>query len=285
MSALKTFDMVYVRDDEWVITGQSFTDQLWMNADGKVQIGVVPEESADKLWGVGFFNKDTRDSFIGLFLDHHTDGFQEPSHNGSPSFYYKWHGQFWQRMPVPKGVKTIPEGAIFHQKNAYVTLPFDTKDGPSKIESLRKELMNPLLVSASSLQANSLTKEGPGRLARLGEAQDSPIPKKLIWKALRDVKDPQFYKSDISIVDLGLVYDVTVRGSVVKVLIAMPHRGRPLGTYFAYGSNVVHPTTSKNILTAVYEVPGVKKVIMEQTWYPGWSSNMLTDDGRKKLGI
>jgi hypothetical protein len=72
---------------------------------------------------------------------------------------------------------------------------------------------------------------------------------------------------------------------VVKVLIAMPHRGRPLGTYFAYGSNVVHPTTSKNILTAVYEVPGVKKVIMEQTWYPGWSSNMLTDDGRKKLGI
>jgi metal-sulfur cluster biosynthetic enzyme len=122
-------------------------------------------------------------------------------------------------------------------------------------------------------------------LARLAEAQDSPIPKDLIWKALRDVKDPQFYKSDISIVDLGLVYDVTVRGSVVKVLIAMPHRGRPLGTYFAYGSNVVHPTTSKNILTAVYEVPGVKKVIMEQTWYPGWNSNMLTDDGRKKLGI
>ena len=285
MSALKTFDMVYIRDDEWVITGQSFTDQLWMNSDGKIQFGVVPEESADKIWGVGFFNKDTRDSFIGLFLDHHTDGFQEPSHGGSPSFYYKWHGQFWQRMPVPKGVKTIPEGAIFHQKNAYVTLPFDTKDGPAMIEGLRKELMNPQLVSASSLQSNTIAKDSPRRLARLGEAQDSPIPKELIWKALRDVKDPQFYKSDISIVDLGFVYDVTVRGSVVKVLIAMPHRGRPLGTYFAYGSNVVHPTTSKNILTAVYEVPGVKKVIMEQTWYPGWSSNMLTDDGRKKLGI
>jgi metal-sulfur cluster biosynthetic enzyme len=285
MSALKTFDMVYIRDDEWVITGQSFTDQLWMNSDGKIQFGVVPEESADKIWGVGFFNKDTRDSFIGLFLDHHTDGFQEPSHGGSPSFYYKWHGQFWQRMPVPKGVKTIPEGAIFHQKNAYVTLPFDIKDGPAMIEGLRKELMNPQLVSASSLQSNFIAKDSPRRLARLGEAQDSPIPKELIWKALRDVKDPQFYKSDISIVDLGFVYDVTVRGSVVKVLIAMPHRGRPLGTYFAYGSNVVHPTTSKNILTAVYEVPGVKKVIMEQTWYPGWSSNMLTDDGRKKLGI
>ncbi len=285
MSALKTFDMVYVRDDEWVITGQSFTDILWMNSEGKVQLGPVPEESADNLWGVGFFNKDTRDSFIGLFLDHHTDGFQEPSHSGSPSFYYKWHGQFWQRMPVPKGVKTIPEGAVFHQKNAYVTIPFTTKDGPAKIEALRKELMNPLSSASSELNNTVQAKASPGRLARLGEAQDSPIPKELIWKALRDVKDPQFYKSDISIVDLGLVYDVTVRGSVVKVLIAMPHRGRPLGTYFAYGSNVVHPTTSKNILTAVYEVQGVKKVIMEQTWYPGWSSNMLTDDGRKKLGI
>jgi len=285
MSALKTFDMVYIRDDEWVITGQSFTDIIWVNAEGKVQIGEVPEESADNLWGVGFFNRDTMDSFIGLYLDHHTDGFQEPIHNGSPSFYYKWHGQFWQRWPVPNGIKTIPEGAVFHQKNAYVTLPFDTKDGPFKIEGLRRELMNPLLVSGSSLQTNSIAKDSPRQLARIAEAQDSPIPKELIWKALRDVKDPQFYKSDISIVDLGLVYDVTVRAGVVKVLIAMPHRGRPLGTYFAYGSNVVHPTTSKNILTAVYEVPGVKKVIMEQTWYPGWSSNMLTDEGRKKLGI
>lgn len=285
MTVLKSLDMVYVRDDEWVITGQSFTDIMWVNSEGKVQIGQVPEESADNLWGVGFFNKDTRDSFIGLFLDHHADGFQEPSHSGSPSFYYKWHGQFWQRLPVPKGVKTIPEGAVFHQKNAYVTLPFDTVDGPANIEGLRRELMNPLLVSASSVQQSTLAKDSPRRLARLAEAQDSPISKDLIWAALRDVKDPQFYISDINIVDLGLVYDVTVRGSVVKVLIAMPHRGRPLGTYFAYGSNVVHPTVSKNILTAVYEVPGVKKVIMEQTWYPGWSSNMLTDEGRKKLGI
>lgn len=285
MSALKTFDMVYIRDDEWVFTGQSFTDIMWVNAVGKVQIGEVPEESADKLWGVGFFNRDTRDSFIGLFLDHHTDGFQEPSHNGSPNFYYKWHGHFWQRWPVPKGIKTIPEGAVFHQKNAYVTLPFDIQNGPSKIESLRKELINPLSAAPAVLQQNIATKQSSNRLARLAEAQDSPISKDLIWKALRDVKDPQFYTADINIVDLGLVYDVTVRGSIVKILMAMPHRGRPLGSYFAYGSNVVHPTVSKNILTAVYEVPGVMKVIMEQIWHPGWSSNMLTDDGRKKLGI
>jgi metal-sulfur cluster biosynthetic enzyme len=285
MTTVKDFITAALRDDEWVITGQSFTDLMWMSSDGKLKFGEVPAESAQKLWGIGYFNKDTKDSFMGLFLDHHADGREaELIHDGGPNLYYKWHGTTWSRYPVERD-KVVKEGTILHQKNAYVTIPFSMEDGPAKIEALRVELLNPLSISASSLSSTIQAKSSPRRLARLGEAQDSPISKELIWKALRDVKDPQFYKSDISIVDLGLVYDVTVRGGVVKVLIAMPHRGRPLGTYFAYGSNVVHPTTSKNILTAVYEVPGVKKVIMEQTWYPGWSSNMLTDDGRKKLGI
>jgi metal-sulfur cluster biosynthetic enzyme len=285
MTTVKDFITAALRDDEWVITGQSFTDLMWMSDDGKLKFGAVPPESAKNLWGIGFFNKDTKDSFMGLFLDHRADGREaELIHDGGPNMYYKWHGTTWSRYPVERD-KVVKEGTVLHQKNAYVTIPFSMEDGPSKIEALRVELLNPLSTSSSVLGSSIQAKSSLHRLARLGEAQDSPISKELIWKALRDVKDPQFYKSDISIVDLGLVYDVTVRGSVVKVLIAMPHRGRPLGTYFAYGSNVVHPTTSKNILTAVYEVPGVRKVIMEQTWYPGWSSNMLTDEGRKKLGI
>src|SRR5690606_27721890 len=130
-----------------------------------------------------------------------------------------------------------------------------------------------------------MAKAGSGSLARAGEAKDSPIDKKLLWEALHKVKDPQLYKSDISVVDLGLVYDVSVRGDVVKVILAMPHRGRPLGTYFTYGSNVVHSSESKTILEALYEVPGVRKVIMEQTWHPEWNSNMLTEEGRRKLGL
>jgi metal-sulfur cluster biosynthetic enzyme len=29
----------------------------------------------------------------------------------------------------------------------------------------------------------------------------------------------------------------------------------------------------------------VKKVVVEQTWHPGWNSNRLTDEGRRKLGL
>jgi metal-sulfur cluster biosynthetic enzyme len=33
------------------------------------------------------------------------------------------------------------------------------------------------------------------------------------------------------------------------------------------------------------KVPGVRQVVVEQTWEPGWSSNQLTDEGRRKFGL
>lgn len=285
MTAVKEFSPAALRDDEWVITGQSFTDMVWMGPDEKLKSGPVPADMANSLWGIGFYNKDTKDSFIGMFLEHKGEGLPELAHNGSPQLYYKWHGQIWSRYPVPASVKTIPAGAVLRQKNAYITIPFTQTEGPAQIEALRKELLAPMAGTGAELPKTAAAKENPGKLARLGEANDAKISKALIWKALEDVKDPQLYKADVSIVDLGFVYDVSVRGSVVKVILAMPHRGRPLGEYFAHSSNVVHSTVSKTIMEAIYELPGVKKVIMEQTWYPLWNSNLINDTGRKKLGL
>ena len=286
MTTVKEFSPAAIRDDEWVFTGQSFTDILWMGPDEKLQTGKVPANLNGNVLGVGFFNKDSKDSFFEFFLDHHAEGLGvEMVHRASPNFWYRWHGQLWSRYPIPKTLKTIPKGAVLHQKNAYLTIPFTLKDDSKRIEDLRQELMNPLSRSGAELPKGIIAKESPRRLARASEAQDSPINKALLWEALGLVKDPQLYKSDISIVDLGLVYDITVRGSVVKVVLAMPHRGRPLGTYFTHSSNVVHNTVSKTMMEALYAVPGVKKVIMEQTWYPLWSVNLLTDAGRKKLNL
>ena len=93
------------------------------------------------------------------------------------------------------------------------------------------------------------------------------------------------YKADISIVELGLVYDISVNEDLVKVVLAMPHRGRPVGTYFEYGSNTVHGKISLSIPDALRRVPGVREVVVEQTWYPLWNSNLITDSGREKLEI
>jgi len=82
-------------------------------------------------------------------------------------------------------------------------------------------------------------------------------------------------------VDLGLVYDLRVRGETDHVLMAMPHRGRPRLGYFAFGSG----GNSMPVQQRLLKVPGVKKVLVEQTWDPGWNSNRLTQEGRKKLGL
>lgn len=279
MRALKEFEAPALRDDEWVFSGYSFTEILWMGPDGKLRTGPPDAASRENLWAVGFANPQNRDSFVALFLEHRAEGLPELKHNGSPQLFYRSHGQLWSRYPLP--VKQVPAGAVLWQKNAYAALPFTAADGPRQLEELRHRLTNPLQPTPGELPRGEAAKEQPGRLARSGEAGDSPISKQALWAALRDCKDEQLYTAGINLVDLGLVYDLRVRGETVHVLMAMPHRGRPRLGYFAFGSGGNSMPVQKRLL----QVPGVKKVLVEQTWDPGWNSNRLTEEGRKRLGL
>jgi len=278
MTALKDVEVDALRDDEWVFSGQSFTDILWMGPDGKLRTGPVAPEFADNIWAVGFCNSVSKDSFLALFLEHRGEGLPELKHSGSPMMYYRWHGHVWSRYPLP--VKNVPAGAVLHQKNAYVAIPFPTKEGPRQLEDLRHRLLNPYQISALANHGSASREQG-GQLARPGEAGDSPISKKALWDALGGCKDEQLYASDINVVDLGLVYDIRVRGDVVHVVMTMPHRGRPLLGYFTYGSG----GNTTPVRQQLMKVPGVRKVVVEQTWEPGWNSNRLTPEGRRKLGL
>jgi metal-sulfur cluster biosynthetic enzyme len=244
------------------------------------------------LWGVGFFNRNSHDSFMALFLEHRAEGLPELKHSGAPTMFYRWHGSVWSRYPLP--VTRVPKGAVLHQKNAYIAIPFTRGEGEATIEKLRRCLLRPLAVSgkpASEIAQQqlpptaALSPSPGGRLARLGEAADSPLPKRILWEALRDCKDAQLYTADINVVDLGLVVDVRVRGDVVTVVMVMPHRGRPRLGYFIDGSISVHPTPSVPVRERLLKVPGVRQVVVKQTWDPGWSSNRLTHTGRMKLGL
>jgi len=285
MKAIKEFISVALRDDEWVFTGQPFTESLWMGADEKLKTGEIDESEKFNIKGFGYFNKDSKDSFVGLYLEHSAEKMPEPLHTGHSLLYYNWHGHTWSRYPLERNT-VVPEGAILYQKNAYLTLPFTLEDGPAKIEAWRRELMQPLMASATAFPTNIKANGGQSSLARRGEAQDSAIPKHLLWEAMNYCIDQQLYIANINIVELGYVYDLNVQDDgVVKVLMSMPHRGRPLSSFFVWGSSEVHRKVSKTITTALSEVPGVRKVVVEQTWYPEWNSNMISEAGREKLGI
>ncbi|MFA6946714.1 MAG: hypothetical protein WC220_12520 [Pedobacter sp.] len=285
MKAIKQFVATALRDDEWVFAGQPFTGSLWMGADEKLRIGEIDEADRFSIKGFGFFNKDSRDSFVGLYLEHSAEVLTKFLHTGASLFYYQWAGTTWVRYPLERN-QIVPEGAILRQKNAYVTIPFTVEDGPARIENLRKELMSPLTAYSTALPVNLSERLNLKQLARPGEAQNSTVSKQILWDALKNCKDQQLYIADISIVELGYIYDLSVDDvGVVKVLMTMPHRGRPLSSFFTWGSSVVHRAVSKTIMGALTEIPGVRKVIVEQTRYPEWNSNFITKEGRKKLGI
>lgn len=283
MKAIKQFVATALRDDEWVFTGQPFTGSLWMGADENLKFGEIDEANKNNVKAFGYYNKDSKDSFVGLYLKHYAELIPNFLDSGHSLLYYNWHGTTWSRYPLVRN-QIVPVGAVLHQKNAYVTIAFTEKDGPGKIEALRKELLSPMLSMEASLNSSS-AKESHVVLAKKGEAGDSTISKAVLWEALKNCIDQQMYISNVNLVELGYIYNLSVQDGVVKVLMTMPHKGRPLSSFFIWGSSVVHRTVSKTINGALSEIPGVRKVVVEQTWYPQWNSNLMTDECRKKLGI
>lgn len=279
MKIVKDIEIGYLRDDEWVFSGMSFDNTVWMGPDGKLRTGEVPATQQDSLWATGFYNGQTQDAFIALFLEHEARNLGGLKHPGASQLYYKWHGHVWSRQ-LYHGA-TLPAGAELRQHNAYLTMPFTPAEGPAMVEGLRARLLQPLAASVASLPSGLSATAPQGRLARPGESGDSPISKRVLWAALADCQDEQLYAARPSVVDLGLVYDLRVRGDVVHIVMAMPHRGRPRQGYFSFGSG----GNSSPVRQRLLKVPGVREVIVEQTWEPHWDPNRLTNEGRRKLGI
>ena len=278
MEVIKDLDITYLRDDEWVFSGYSFTDTLWMGPNGKLQEGPVDAAQQENLWAVGFFHRVSRDAFIGLFLEHEAENMPPLKHTGAPILSYRWHGPVWSRALYQNA--SLRAGGVLKQKNAYLVLPFAEQHGAETVERYRHGLLSPLAPSAADLPSVLRRAQGAGRLARPGEAGDAAVDKR-IWEALRDCKDEQLYTANANVVDLGLITDVRVQGDVVQVVMAMPDRGRPRYGYFAWGSG----GNSQPIRQRLLKIPGVRKVVIEQTWEPPWNSSRLTDAGRKALGL
>ena len=284
MRAVQDFTAEALRDDEWVFSGQPFTDTLWMDQFGKLQFGEVPAEEQDQIWGVGFYHRDTKDSFFAMFLDHSARGLAELKHNGAPLMYYRWHGHVWSRYPLPQ--KRIPAGAVLHQKNAYLLIPFTRGESEVTLELLRQSMINPLQIGSTQAPPTAVGLDVQSvKLARPGESGDASVSKAQIWSALEDCKDAQLYRADINVIDLGLIYDIRVRGGVVTVVMAVPHPGRARLGYFIDGSISVHPTLSVPIRQRLMSIWGVRQVVFEQLPSHTWNSNRLTDAGREKLGL
>jgi metal-sulfur cluster biosynthetic enzyme len=280
MDMVQDFPIEAMRDDEWVFSGYSFTDMVWIDSGGRLHEGEVPPEQTDSLWGVGFFNRVSRDAFIALRLEHAASGFDKLPHGGAPTLNYAGHGQLWSRYPAERtGMKA---GAAVWQKNAYLISPYPEQDAAAQIEQTRHRLLNPPEVR-EQLPAwpQGANAAGPA-LARRGETAETAALKPAIWQALREVRDEQLYHAEANIVDLGYVYDVRERDGVVRVVVTMPHRGRPVYQFLVtQGGGRVE----EGIRERVLRIAGVRDVVVDFTWEPAWSQARLSERGRRAMGL
>jgi metal-sulfur cluster biosynthetic enzyme len=94
----------------------------------------------------------------------------------------------------------------------------------------------------------------------------------LVREALKNVFDPELR---MSIMELGLVYDVTVEDGTVKVVYTLTSPACPLG-----------PVIDGQIQDVLMDLPGVKEVVTEMTLTPPWDPRtMASDDVKMQLGI
>lgn len=86
------------------------------------------------------------------------------------------------------------------------------------------------------------------------------------------IPDPEL---GVSLVDLGLIYDVTVhKDGVVDILMTLTTMGCPL-----FGM------IEGEIAKAVGAVPGVTNVNIELTFEPPWSADRMSESAKIELGF
>lgn len=110
--------------------------------------------------------------------------------------------------------------------------------------------------------------ENIGNIAIDGE---TPINIEDIYSALRDCYDPEI---PVNIVDLGLVYDLSIKGPAVSVTMTLTSIGCPVG-----------PEVMAEVEGRVKDVAGVDSCDVTLTFDPPWSPDKMTEDARWELGI
>jgi probable FeS assembly SUF system protein SufT len=97
-----------------------------------------------------------------------------------------------------------------------------------------------------------------------------------VWDSLKTCFDPEI---PVNIVDLGLVYDLAVEqtpagGHTIEVKMTLTAPGCGMG-----------PVIAEDARQKIAALPTVESAKVHIVWDPQWTPQMISDHGRKVLGI
>lgn len=93
-----------------------------------------------------------------------------------------------------------------------------------------------------------------------------------VMAALGTVNDPEI--PGLSIVDLGLIYDVAIDGGKVDVKMTVTAPGCPMGHYMANMAK-----------EAIEKIEGVEEADVVVVFEPPWTPERMSDKAKKMLGF
>jgi probable FeS assembly SUF system protein SufT len=116
----------------------------------------------------------------------------------------------------------------------------------------------------------------PPELADAAPPVSGAVDDQLVWDTLRTCFDPEI---PVNIVDLGLVYDMELTphpggGSHVNVKMTLTAPGCGMG-----------PAIAGDAQVKLVNLPGIEDAQVDIVWDPPWHHSMITEQGRKILGL
>jgi probable FeS assembly SUF system protein SufT len=131
-------------------------------------------------------------------------------------------------------------------------------------------------IAASNAEALGLQPPGAEPATPAPAAPSGPVDEKLVWETLKTCYDPEI---PVNIVDLGLVYDMSIEplpagNSLVSVKMTLTAPGCGMGA-----------TIAGDAQQKLLGLPGIEEAVVEIVWDPPWHQSMITEEGRKILGL
>jgi len=96
------------------------------------------------------------------------------------------------------------------------------------------------------------------------------VTEEVVYEALKECYDPEI---PVDIVNLGLVYGVTIVDDWVGVKMTLTSPGCPM-------SNMI----SQMVKDRLKKVSGVSDADVRIVWEPTWDPSKMTDEAKQKLG-
>ncbi len=103
------------------------------------------------------------------------------------------------------------------------------------------------------------------------QTTDQQVTESQVYEAMKQVFDPEI---PVSVVDLGLIYDVKIIDDWVGVKMSLTTPGCGMGGAIA-----------NQIRERVLEIPGVHEADVRIVWEPQWNPSMMSATAKKKLGV